>query len=125
VMVVNRIQPINARFGRAAGDRILARFKKYIEAQLGASDQLFRWAGPAVVVVMERPQTADQVRALVKRMFDTPVQETLELGTRSVLIPISAAWSVMMLTSTPDALEKEIDAFIASQGGDYSTNPNI
>jgi GGDEF domain-containing protein len=119
VMVVNRIQPINARFGRAAGDRILARFKECIEAQLGASDQLFRWIGPAVVVIMERPQSGDQVRTLVKRMFDTPIQENLELGARSVLIPISAAWSVITLTSAPE-VEKQIEAFIASQGGhDY------
>ena len=115
VMVVNRIQPINARFGREAGDRILARFKEYIEAQLGASDQLFRWVGPAVVVIMERPQSGDQVRLLVKRMFDAPLQENLELGARSVLVPISAAWSVIALTSPPD-VEKQIEAFIASQG---------
>ena len=124
VMAVNRIQPINARFGRAAGDRILARFKEYIEAQLGASDQLFRWTGPAVVVIMERPQSVDQVRLLVKRMFDTPIQESLELGARSVLIPISAAWSVFVLNSTPDFVEKQIEAFIAGQSSpDLSPHP--
>jgi hypothetical protein len=52
-------------------------------------------------------------------MFDTPIQENLELGARSVLIPISAAWSVITLTSAPE-VEKQIEAFIASQGGhDY------
>src|ERR1035438_8247088 len=83
VMVVSRIQTINARFGRAAGDRMVSRFKEYIETQLGASDRLFRWVGPAVVVIMERAQAPNQVNLHVKRMLDTPIQESFELGTRS------------------------------------------
>jgi GGDEF domain-containing protein len=124
VMVVNRVQPINARFGREAGDRMLLAFRNYIEKQLDPSDRLFRWTGPAMVAIMERPQAPDQVRLLVKRMFDTPVQETLDIGSRSVLIPISAAWSVITLTSTPEAVDKQIEAFIAGRGGlDLARNP--
>ena len=121
VMVVSRIQTINARFGRAAGDRMVSRFKEYIETQLGASDRLFRWTGPAVVVIMERPQAPNQVNLHVKRMLDTPIKESFELGTRSVLIPISAGWTVIQLTSTPDAVEKQIEAFVASQGNRFGS----
>jgi GGDEF domain-containing protein len=117
VMVVNRVQRINARFGREAGDRMLCRFKEHAEKQFFASDRLFRWSGPAIVVLLERSEAFELVRAQVKRMLDVPVHENYEIGDRSVLIPISAAWSVMFLNSTTDAIEKQIQTFIASQGG--------
>jgi GGDEF domain-containing protein len=116
VMVVNRVQPVNARFGRDAGDWMLSRFKHHVETRLLTSgDRLFRWTGPAMVAILERPQPIDHVRALVKRALETLIDETYEVAGRSILIPISAAWSVFMITPAPDASEKQIQAFIAGQ----------
>lgn len=115
VMVVNRIQPINARFGREAGDWMLERFRKHVESQLLPSDRLFRWTGPAMVALLERPKPIDELRGMAKRMLDTPIDETYEVGERSILIPISAAWSIFMLTPDSEAAEKQIHTFIASQ----------
>lgn len=115
VMVVNRIQPINARFGREAGDWMLGRFREHVESQILASDRLFRWTGPAMVALLERPKALDEVRGVVKRMLDTPIDETYEIGERSILIPISAAWSIFMLTPEAGAAERQIQTFIASQ----------
>jgi GGDEF domain-containing protein len=117
VMVVNRVQRINARFGREAGDRMLCRFKEHAQKQFHASDRLFRWSGPAIVAIIERPAAFDLVRAQVKRMLELPLEENYEIGGRSVLIPISAAWSLMLLNSSADAIDKQIQTFIASQGG--------
>lgn len=117
VMVVNRVQRINARFGREAGDRVLCRFKEHAEKQFYASDRLFRWTGPAIVALIERPEAFELVRGQVKRTLEIPVHENYEIGDRSVLIPISAAWTGMQLNSTPEAIEKQIQTFIASQGG--------
>ncbi|HWF08062.1 MAG TPA: GGDEF domain-containing protein [Bryobacteraceae bacterium] len=116
VMVVNRVQRINARFGRDAGDRMLCRFKEHAEKQFFASDRLFRWSGPAIVALIERRENFELIRAQIKRMLDVPVHESLETGGRSVLIPISTAWSLMALNSTAEAAEKQIQTFIASQG---------
>jgi GGDEF domain-containing protein len=116
VMVVNRVQPVNARFGMEAGDRMLARFKEHIEGQILESDKLFRWRGPAIIAILERPETLDSVRLMVSRMNKATINESLSLSGRSVLIPISAAWSVFQLSSTPEAIAKEIETFIASQG---------
>jgi GGDEF domain-containing protein len=115
VMVVNRVQPINARFGRDAGDWMLARFKDHVETHFLASDQVFRWTGPAMVAVLERAKALDEVRSLVRRILDKPFDETYEIDGRSILIPISAAWSIFMLTAEPCAAERQIDAFIASR----------
>jgi len=116
VMVVNRVQSINTRFGRDAGDRMQLRFKEHVESHLFASDQLFRWTGSAIVAILERPEPADRVRETIRRIIDARVEETYRVSGRSVLIPISAAWSVIALTSPVDATEKQIEAFIATQG---------
>jgi hypothetical protein len=68
-----------------------------------------------MVAVLERAKALDEVRALVRRMLDKPLDETYEIDGRSILIPISAAWSIFMLTSEPGAAEKQIQAFIASR----------
>lgn len=116
VMVVNRIEPISARFGKDAGDRMLVRFREYVESQLEETDLLFRWSGPVMVAIMERPQTFDQVRISVKRMFEAPISETIDFNGRSVFVPISAAWSVFMICVTPETAEKQIQKFVAAQG---------
>jgi GGDEF domain-containing protein len=117
VMVINRVQRINARFGRDAGDRMLCRFKEHVEKQFSSSDRLFRWMGPAMVGLLERQEAFELVRAQVRRMLEIPIQENYEIGDRSVLIPISAAWSLTLLNSTAEATDQQIQTFIASQGG--------
>ena len=116
VMVVNRAQPVTARFGKDAVDRMVARFGEFILMQLIPGDRLFRWNRTAVVAVIERQQSFDQVRILFKRMLEASVEETYEFAGRSVLLPISAAWSVAPLTSVPAAAVDQIQRFIASHG---------
>jgi len=116
VMVVNRVEPIAARFGKEAGERMLGQFQEYVESQFEKTDLLFRWSGPVFVAIMERPQTFDQVRTFVKRMFEAPINETIDVNGRSVFVPISAAWSVFMICATPETTEKQIQKFVAAQG---------
>ena len=116
VMIVNRVQPISARLGREAGDWMLARFGEFVEGQLQAPDRLFHWSGPVIVAILERQQSFDQVRTIVRRMLDNPVQETWDSGGRSVLIPLSAVWSIVAINSTAEATEKRIQSFTASHG---------
>jgi GGDEF domain-containing protein len=116
VMVVNHVQPINARFGRDAGDWMLLRFKEHVEYHLLPSDRLFRWTGPAMVAVLERPEGVAAVRALCARVLDARLEVTYRIGARLVLIPISAAWSTFPVTSTAESLKQQIETFIAAQG---------
>jgi GGDEF domain-containing protein len=113
-MVVNRVQMINTRFGHEVGDRMLVGFKEHVEKQLAQAGQLFRWAGPALVAIIERPEPIGNVRVQVKRMLDSKIEVMYTGNGRSVLIPISAGWSALPLLSTADA-DKQIGAFVASQ----------
>lgn len=116
VMVVNRVEQISARFGKEAGDCMLARFREYIEGQFEEGDLFFRW-GSGLVAIVERPYSFEQVRINLKRMFEAPLSETIDVNGRSVFVPISAAWSVFMICATPETTEKQIEKFLAAQGG--------
>jgi GGDEF domain-containing protein len=114
-MVVGRIQSINARFGQEAGDRILTSFGSFVEQQLGATDRLFRWTGPAFVALLERTESLDNVRVQIKRMLEARLEENFEVGERSVLIPVTAAWTAFQLITTVATAQKQIQGFIAGQ----------
>lgn len=116
VMVVNRVEAISARFGKEAGNWMLSRFREFVESQFEATDLLFRWCGPAIVALVERAQPFDQMRAFVKRVFETPISETIDVNGRSVFVPISAAWSIFTISATPETTEKLIQKFVAGQG---------
>jgi len=117
VAVVNRMQPINARFGHSVGNQVLRTFKEFFQHELGPQDRLFRWSGPALVAVLERTEALEIVRAEVRRMLNKPLENTtFDVGGREVLIPVSASWSVFMLIPPVTTANRQIQTFIASQG---------
>ena len=115
-MVVNRMQSVNARFGFHVGDRILRVFKDHVERHMMRADQLFRWEGPAIILMLDRTDSIEQVRAQIRRILDGRLEETFHVEGRSVMIPISAAWSAFPLMPPLANAAKQIQAFIASQG---------
>jgi len=120
--VVNRIQPINARFGREAGDQVLRTFKESFERQFAPGDRLFRWTGPALIAVLEREEPLESVRAEVRRISDASTgNRTIDVGGRQVMIAVTAGWSAFMLIPPVTTAFRQIQAFIASQGNrDYA-----
>jgi hypothetical protein len=76
---------------------------------------MFRWNGPAIVMLLERPEPLDVVRGQLKRILEVKVEETFDLGHRSVLIPISTAWSAFRLVSPMALAVNQVQTFIASQ----------
>ncbi len=119
-MVVNRMQSVNARFGFHVGDRILRAFKDNVEKQLMRADKLFRWEGPAIVILVERTEPIEQVRSQIRRILDGRLEENFNVEGRSVMIPISSAWSAFPLMPPLANATRQVQAFIASQGSrDY------
>lgn len=113
--VVDRVQLINARFGYAVGDEILAMFQEHLKQGLKKGDQLFRWTGPAFLVLMDRTSLAGGVRAEVNHLTSAKLETTVHLERRSVLLPVtarSAIFSLFEATSTAELIQ-EVDAFVA------------
>lgn len=116
VMVVKGVQSVNARFGFGIGDRMLRAFKENVEKRLPRTDKLFRWEGPAIIVLLDRKDPLEQVRAEIRRMLDRQLEEAFHTDGRSVMIPISAAWLVSALMPPVATAVKAIQSFIATQG---------
>jgi diguanylate cyclase (GGDEF)-like protein len=119
--VANRIQAVNIRFGNAIGDQVLKALAESIRAHFPGQDLLFRWQGPAVVALLERRETLEAVRTEIRRISEQRLEKMFDVGGRQVLIPISAAWSVIGLIPPAANASRYVQTFIASQTiKDYS-----
>jgi GGDEF domain-containing protein len=118
--VINRLQAINARFGYAIGDQVLAVAAEHFRGALAAQDQLYRWQGPALLAILNRTAAIDSVRDEVRRFAEKKLEKTFAIGSRSVLLPISASWTIFPIVPPLDALLQKIQTFTAAQASyDY------
>jgi diguanylate cyclase (GGDEF)-like protein len=115
---VERVEVINARFGFSVGDRILMLFGQHLAQRLANSDRLFRWRGPGFLALVDRSGPETSIRAEIARMVSMRMEHEIELGDRSVLLPISASWMLTsVVDSTLEKVSKKLDAFSAAQAG--------
>jgi GGDEF domain-containing protein len=115
---VERVEVINSRFGFSIGDRILMLFGQNLAQRLSKNDRLFRWRGPGFLALLDRSGPETSIRAEVARMVSARMEQEIELGGRSVLLPISASWMLTsLINSTLDKVSKKLDAFSAAQAG--------
>jgi diguanylate cyclase (GGDEF)-like protein len=112
LLSVDRVESINSRFGFAVGDRILMLFSQHLAQRLSQNDQLFRWRGPAFMALFERTAPEMSVRAEVARMVAPRLEQQIEIGERSVLLPISASWMLTRVAgSTAESVTQKLDSF--------------
>jgi GGDEF domain-containing protein len=115
VVVINRVQAVNARFGYSVGDQMLAVTAQHFRKNLSARDRLYRWHGPAFIVLLDRAERIDHVRAEFRHFADTKLEKTVEIGSRTVLIPISTNWSIFPIAAPAETLMKRVETFTAAQ----------
>ena len=115
ILVLDRLQSINARFGGAIGDQVLAELARHIQRNLPPGDILFRWSGPSILVVMARQCSIDRMRLDIKPVFSKCLDREFDVGGRNVLIPVSPAWAVYGLVAPVATIVKQIDTFVANQ----------
>jgi GGDEF domain-containing protein len=115
VAVCSRVHAVNARFGYSVGDRVVAALAEHFRKSLSARDQIYRWHGPTLVALLERTERIDHIRAEVRNFADSRMDKTMEIGQRTVLIPISAAWVVFPMEPPADVFLKQIDLFTTAQ----------
>lgn len=113
VLVLDRLQAVNLRFGREIGDQVLREFARSIRKKLSATDQLFRWNGPTLLAFLPRPGAIERVRNEVAQIVDTKLEHTIETGSRSIMIPTAARWAVFPMMAAPRLLYQRIDTFSA------------
>jgi GGDEF domain-containing protein len=113
--VVDRVAVINSRFGYAVGDRILNLYLEELRKKFSANDEIYRWSGPAFVVLLSRPDPLEKVREQLRFLVPGKLERTVELTNRSALLPISATWTVFSVTLPVEVLSEQLDQFLAGQ----------
>jgi GGDEF domain-containing protein len=114
VMVLDTLQMLNERFGSGAGDEILIAFTRKVQEYLNPGDQLFRWGGPALLALLARPVSFENVRNEVAHVMDDRMEHTIRTSSRSILIPIAPRWCLLPMMTTSRRLFQKIDDFAAS-----------
>jgi diguanylate cyclase (GGDEF)-like protein len=116
---LDRFDTITKRFSHTAGNHALMLVSQHVAQQLSNSDQLFRWRGPAFLALLDRQAQGAAVRAEMTKMFAERLRYEVEIGNRTVLLPLSVSWSVFQLGNFHDvhALGIQLDAFVNEGAG--------
>lgn len=118
LLCVERVEVINSRFGFSVGDRILMIFGQHLAQRMSQTDRLFRWRGPGFLALLERTGPEMAIRAEVARIVSTRMEQEIELGGRSVLLPIGSSWMLAnMANLTVEQITQKLDKFSAVQAG--------
>ncbi len=118
---VDRVEVINSRFGFAVGDRILMLFGQHLAQRLSNNDQIYRWRGPGFLALLERHGPEMSIRAEVARIVSARLEQEIDLGGRSVLLPIAASWTLIGLAgATAEKVLQKLDAFSAGQASGHT-----
>jgi diguanylate cyclase (GGDEF)-like protein len=118
-VVANRLASINSRFGYAVGDRLLRKLSDGVRTGLSMDDRVFRWSGPCLLALLLRTTPQHELNIELQRITSTFKEELVEIGNRSVLLPISATWAVFPFNEPPRVIRQKIDQFVASQTATY------
>lgn len=117
IFVVERVSLVNSRFGYAVGDQLLQFFAEHLARSFSSSDKLYRWSVPSFLLLVERRESAEKVRAEIMRVTSQRLSQTVQVGARSVLLPVAANWTMFpVLEIRPiQSLFQQLDGFV--QGG--------
>lgn len=116
VFVVDHFRTLIQRYGFSAAEEVLLFFSVHLAQGLAGDAQLYRWSGPAFVVILERLDSIERVRREIAALASVRLEKLLQLNTRTALVVISAAWEVFPLYTglPPEEVIRQIDAFVAT-----------
>jgi diguanylate cyclase (GGDEF)-like protein len=114
VMVLDRVRNYNAAFGYEVGDQVLKRFAAFISGRMRPGCQLFRWTGPAFMLLMARANQAETVREEISALMAQHFEHHVQTGTRSIRLPVKCRWTLLPMMAAPRLLMQRIDTFVAT-----------
>jgi GGDEF domain-containing protein len=118
LLCVDRLDAINSRFGFPVGDRVLMLYGQHMAQRFSKADTLFRWRGPGFLALLDREGPEISVRSEIARVVSARLEPEMELGGRSVLLPIASSWILASVAgSTLEKIVRKLDAFSAGQPG--------
>jgi GGDEF domain-containing protein len=115
VIVLDTLYAINNRFGRSTGDEVLQAFAHYLAQALVSGEEMFRWSGPALLILLHQPVKAGGIRGELVRAIEQKFSHTAQTRSRVVDFPIAKHWTVRSLRSNATDFFKEIDRVVTPE----------
>jgi GGDEF domain-containing protein len=115
VMVLDRLQAVNAALGSEAGDQLLRYFSGYVRRGLPPEDQLFRWTGASFLALLLRPAKIETLREEIRYLLEQKLEYTVRTATRSIRLPVTARWTLFPTMASSRLLIQRIDTFASLQ----------
>ncbi len=126
MVVIERLDQINLRYGAECGDDVLRNFSRKLREQLPERFSLFRWGGPAFVGVRDT-LPAGEVRALLQKVLSGIANEPFEVQTKgSGLLHITSKFAIHQW-NPGQAVEKVlrlVEVFCVSQKLEAPESPS-
>jgi len=108
IMHLPRLPLYNRRYGRDIGDRVMHFFADFLSRSFAPAAP-YRWTGPTFVLLLPGP--VDKVQAHIRRYLEPKLNCDIDTGSRNIMLPIEAAWSVLPMMVDPRLLINRIDAY--------------
>jgi GGDEF domain-containing protein len=116
LFVMDRLQAVTSRFGNDLGDQVLLFFVQHLSTALTGNDTLFRWSPTSFLALIERRESPDNVRREMAKLLTQRLEQTFEIGDRSVVLPVSSTWVVVPLFEQGyTEIVRKLDAFSGTQ----------
>jgi len=119
LFVVDRVDSANSRFGFGVGDQMLLSWQQLLHTWFGDAARIFRWSGPAFLMLLQREAPPARVRAEVAQSCSNRQEKLFNVGNRSVLMVIAASHLVMPLAEfqSVETLALRADTFVRERSG--------
>jgi GGDEF domain-containing protein len=110
--VVDRIEATTARFGQAVAEQVMTFFLQHLSKDLSPDDKRYRWGPKSFLILANRRKSADQMRKEMAGILAQRLDQTFEIGSRTVSLPITSTWFIIPLfESTCAQVLQKLDAF--------------
>ena len=117
--LLDRENSIATRFGEDVRQSILRFLNQRLKEALLPADRIVRWKGAAFLASLKRTGTVVDVRAELSSVASIQVPPFVEVGARSIRLPISLSWAVFPQArfASLEQLFEKVDEFIARTQG--------
>jgi GGDEF domain-containing protein len=120
VLVLDQLRALNARFGRAVGDRVLGLVAGDLSREFEDFGELHRWNGPAFALLAnENLRTTSALDEQIKSVAAHRIEKTVAVEGRSIHFKISFSWETHLVQAgwSVATLTRMLDDYVDSRTG--------
>jgi hypothetical protein len=110
--MIQRVALNTKRFGEGAGDCMIRAFQNHLNEKIPGKHPQYRWSEAGIVLVLDREGTPESVNSEVRRATSGRLEALLQIGARSVLLPIAVTSAIVPVDEhmSPAEIARQLDA---------------